>query len=350
MKTVMITGGAGFIGSNLAHYLSRNLPNTDIVIVDDFSGGYVENIPTDGVITTYEEDVCSEMLSNIFRDHKPTVVYHLAAYAAECLSPFIRKFNYQNNLIGTANVVNNCIEHGVEKIVFGSSIAVYGRQGDYNDFKPIQEKYLTLDEFDEPDPQDPYGVAKLACELDIEIAHKQHGLNYTIFRMHNVFGPRQNMWDKYRNAIGIWMRQVRNGEPITIFGDGSQVREFTFVDDIMYYLYKAGMDRSNSGLYNLGTSQPVKIIDAATWVYKAMMDAEPSLQPVEIVHLPSRHEAMSPTCNHDLISKTYGNVSITDLSSALAKTATWYLDQKDREPQNMSEYYEITEGMPEVWK
>ena len=149
------------------------------------------------------------VLANIFKNSKPDYVFHFAAYAAEGLSPFIRTYNYDNNLKATAAIVNECIKHDVKRLVFTSTLAVYG----YGYGGIFDEKQT-------PKPIDPYGVAKYACEMDIQIAGEQHGLDWCIIRPHNVYGIKQNIWDKYRNVLGIWMYQHLNGEPMTIFGDG----------------------------------------------------------------------------------------------------------------------------------
>ena len=117
-------------------------------------------------------------------------MFHLAAYAAEGLSPFIRRFNYQNNLIGSINLINLSVRHDVERFVFTSSVAVYGTG------------QLPMTEDQVPVPEDPYGNAKLAVERDLVCAHDMFGLGYTIFRPHNVYGEYQNIGDNYRNVVG----------------------------------------------------------------------------------------------------------------------------------------------------
>ena len=137
---------------------------------------------------------------------KKKLVFIILLYAAEGLSPFIRKYNYENNLI-TFNLITCSIEYGIERFIFASSMAVYG------------DKYVHL-LVAETAPTDPYGVAKYAVEMDLKIAFNQHGLKYTIIRPHNFYGINQNIWDKYRNVLGIWMYQILNGSNPTIFGDG----------------------------------------------------------------------------------------------------------------------------------
>ena len=154
---ILITGVAGLLGSRLADWIIENTEN-EVIGVDDMSGGYEENVSDK--VHLYKRDLSIDNIDDLFEEWKPDVVYHLAAYAAEGLSPFIRKFNYRNNLVSTANVINECIKHNVKRLVFTSSMAVYGHG------KP------PFHEDDLPCPIDPYGIAKYGAEMDIKIAGK----------------------------------------------------------------------------------------------------------------------------------------------------------------------------------
>ncbi len=154
---ILVTGVAGLLGSRMAEWILDNIPDCKVVGIDDLSGGYVDNV--DDRVEFVEGDVSGD-IDSLFEEHKFDYVYHFAAYAAEGLSPFIRKFNYHSNLVSTANVVNNCINHGVKRLIFTSSIATYG-----DNTPPFSEDQRC-------DPMDPYGVAKYACEMDIKIARK----------------------------------------------------------------------------------------------------------------------------------------------------------------------------------
>jgi UDP-glucose 4-epimerase len=147
-------------------------------------------------------------------------VFHLAAYAAEGLSHFIKRFNYSNNLLGSVNLINASVNFDVKCVVFTSSIAVYGANQ-----VPMTEDIV-------PKPEDSYGIAKYAVELELEESHKMFGLNYITFRPHNVYGEYQNIGDMYRNVIGIFMNQIMQGKPVTIFGDGEQTRAFSYIGDV----------------------------------------------------------------------------------------------------------------------
>ena len=174
-KTVLITGVAGLLGSRLADWIIENKPEYKVVGIDDLSGGYESNVHPK--VDLWQVDLVKHPISVCFEKNKFDYVFHFAAYAAEGLSPFIRCFNYDNNLKVTARIVNECIKNDVKRLVFTSTLAVYG-----HGYGGI------FDEIQIPKPIDPYGVAKYACEMDIQIANEQHGLDYCIIRPHNVYG------------------------------------------------------------------------------------------------------------------------------------------------------------------
>ena len=217
---VLITGVAGLLGSRLADWILKNKPEYEVVGIDDLSGGYYENVDSRVDFWNLNLSKDTNSLSRCFNSNEFDYVFHFAAYAAEGLSPFIRTFNYDNNLRATAAIVNECIKHDIKRLVFTSTMAVYGH-GEGGIFHEDMRR----------NPIDPYGIAKMACERDIEVANEQHGLDYCIIRPHNVYGAKQNIWDKYRNVLGIWMYYILNDQPITIFGDGSQRRAFSYIDD-----------------------------------------------------------------------------------------------------------------------
>ena len=226
----MITGVAGLLGSNLADWIIENCSGYNVIGIDNLFGGYIENVNSDVVF--YKRDLVTDSIDDIFRENDIEYVYHMAAYAAEGLSPFIRMFNYKQNCLATANVINCCIKYGVKRLVFTSSMSIYGH-GDMSQTR--------FDEDDQPRPIDPYGIAKYACEMDIRVAGEQHGLDWCIIRPHNIFGKKQNIWDKYRNVLGIWMYQTLHNEPMLIYGDGEQTRAFTYVGDNMRPLWNAAI-------------------------------------------------------------------------------------------------------------
>src|SRR5947207_10978733 len=154
---ILVTGAAGFIGSHVAEQLLAR--GHEVVGLDDLSGGFADNVPKGAVF--YEGSVLdTALVPRIFAEHRMTHVFHLAAYAAEGLSHFIRRFNYTNNVVGSMNLINAAVRHEVECFVFTSSIAVYGALE-----PPMREEQA-------PRPEDPYGIAKYAVELDLAAAEK----------------------------------------------------------------------------------------------------------------------------------------------------------------------------------
>lgn len=327
---VLITGIAGLLGSRLADWLITKHPNIKVVGIDDLSGGYKENV--NSKVDFWQMDLAEHPIENCFEVHKPDYVFHFAAYAAEGLSPFIRTYNYRNNLISTAKIINECIKHDVKRLVFTSSMAVYGH-GEGGIFHEDMRR----------NPIDPYGIAKMACERDIEIANEQHGLDYTIIRPHNVFGANQNIWDKYRNVLGIWMYYHMQGKPITIFGDGSQTRAFSYIDDSLEPLWKAATTpEASRQIINLGGIKEYTINQAADILSEVVGGAEK-------VYLEKRHEVHIAVPTYQKSIDILGFEHKTDLKEGLTKMWEWALKQPKRERFVWSNY-EVEKGIYNFWK
>ena len=246
MTGSLVTGAAGFMGSHVVDHLIGM--GHDVIALDDLSGGFRDNVNPSA--TFVEGSVVDrELVDRLFRENPIDYVYHLAAYAAEGLSHFIKRFNYTNNLIGSVNIINACVNSGrVKCLVFTSSIAVYGRNQ-----VPMKEDLV-------PQPEDPYGIAKYAVELDLKESHEMFGLDHIIFRPHNVYGERQNIADKYRNVIGIFMNQILRGEPLTVFGDGEQTRAFSYIDDVAPVIARSVERRdSYNKIFNVGADTPYSV-------------------------------------------------------------------------------------------
>ena len=301
--TVLVTGGAGFLGSHVADQLIAR--GHEVVVLDDLSGGREDNVP-EAARFVRGSIVDEELVESIFREHRIRHVYHLAAYAAEGLSHFIRRFNYRNNLIGSVNLLNSSVNHDVECFVFTSSIAVYG-----SNQLPMSEDMV-------PQPEDPYGIAKLAVEQDLRVAHEMFGTNYVIFRPHNVYGERQNIGDRYRNVIGIFMNQIMRGEPLTIFGDGRQTRAFTYVGDIAPVIAQAPSTPTAYGeVFNVGADTPEEVNRLAELVGRAM-GIEPKIR-----HLPARNEVVHAYSSHDKVRAFFDCPPETSLEDGLGRMAAW---------------------------
>src|SRR6266550_1938765 len=255
MAVSLVTGAAGFIGSHVVDHCLRL--GHRVVALDDLSGGFADNVPR-GATFVKGSILDHELINTLFAEHGFDYVYQLAAYAAEGLSHFIRRFNYNNNLIGSMNLIDAAVNNNVKRFVFTSSIAVYGAGQ-----TPLTEDMA-------PIPEDPYGVAKLAVEQDLKCAHHMFGLAYTIFRPHNVYGERQNIADKYRNVIGIFMNQILHGEPLSVFGDGLQTRAFSYVGDIAPIIARAPLEPAAiNETFNIGADTPYTILQLAGEIGRA---------------------------------------------------------------------------------
>jgi UDP-glucose 4-epimerase len=326
---ILITGVAGLIGSRLADWITANYPEHEIIGIDNLSGGYKNNV--NSYVKFYEIDCKDKGIKDIFETHKPDYVYHFAAYAAEGLSPFIRTYNYQNNLEATANIVNECIKHDVKRLVFTSTMAVYGHGN-----PPFDESHT-------PAPIDPYGIAKYACEMDIKVAGEQHGLDWCIIRPHNVYGNKQNIWDKYRNVLGIWMNQYMNDLPMSIFGDGEQKRAFSFIDDCLEPLWKAAIDkRASKEIINLGSGTFYTINEANSILREVIGDGT-------YIYKEGRHEVKDahPTWDKSVVLLDYKDT--TTLHDGLEIMWQWAKNQPKRE-QFVWDNYEIEKGIYTFWK
>ena len=299
----LVTGGAGFIGSHVAkHCLDMG---HEVVVLDDLSGGFRDQVP-EGARFVEGSILDVALLDRLFREHKFDYVYHLAAYAAEGLSHFIRRFNYTNNVVGSVNLINESIKHDVKCFVFTSSIAVYGHAE-----PPFREETTPL-------PVDPYGVAKYAVELDLQAAHEMFGLNYVIFRPHNVYGEHQNLGDPYRNVIGIFMNQVMKGEPMTVFGDGTQTRAFSFVDDVAPHIAGSVVVPAAFGhSFNIGADIPYSV-NQLTEVVSEAFGVAPNVR-----HLPARNEVLHAYSDHAAANKLFGGGQPVSLRDGIERMAAW---------------------------
>jgi UDP-glucose 4-epimerase len=272
------------------------------------------------------------LVDRLFAERRFDHVYHLAAYAAEGLSHFIKRFNYTNNVIGSVNVLNASINTGVQTFVFASSIAVYGSTP-----PPMTEEHL-------PAPEDSYGIAKYAVEMELKACRDLFGLNYVIFRPHNVFGPRQNIGDRYRNVVGIFMNQILQGQPMTIFGDGTQTRAFSYIDDVAPMMAEA-IDRPESWnqTFNVGADQPYSLLELANAV-AAAMGVTPRVQ-----HLEARHEVQHAHSSHEKAHRIFGIQPQTPLTTGLERMAVWVRAHGARTSAPFEDI-EITRQLPAAWQ
>jgi UDP-glucose 4-epimerase len=328
-KTALITGIAGFMGSHVAdHCLKEGLK---VVGVDDLSGGFRENVP-EGVEFVHGSVCDPVFVKKLFLKHRFDYVYHLAAYAAEGLSHFIRHFNYEVNLQGSILLINESVKHDVKCFVFTSSIAVYGPGQ-----TPMTEDMV-------PRPEDPYGISKYAVELDLRAAHEMFGLKFAVFRPHNVYGERQNIADRYRNVIGIFMNQVMQGQPMTVFGDGLQTRAFSHIDDVAPIIARAPfVSAAYQQVCNVGADQPYSVLELAREVASAFgVEAQ-------VKHLAARSEVVHAFSTHDKVRGLFGDGAQITLKEGIQRMAVW---AKARGPMAAVNFnnIEVSKNLPASWR
>lgn len=327
--TCLVTGGAGFMGSHLCSDLTASGYN--VIALDDLSGGFVENVPQGTKFVQGSiNDV--ELVEKIFKEDKIDYIFHLAAYAAEGLSHFIKRFNYTNNLIGTINLINAAVNHEVKCFVFTSSIAVYGTNQ-----VPMTED-LT------PMPEDSYGIAKYAVEMDLKVSHEMFGLNYIVFRPHNVYGERQNIGDKYRNVIGIFMNQMMQDKPVTVFGDGEQTRAFSYIGDVSPIIARSiETPEAYNQIFNVGADTPYTVNYLAEVVAKAMN------KPLRKVHLDARNEVVNAYASHAKIRSVFGEHIKASLEEGVKRQADWALKAGSKASAKF-ENIEVSKNLPPSWR
>lgn len=336
---VLITGVAGLVGANFSEYLlskRSELGINKVFGVDNLSGGYIENLHLEdenfifvkAELSDKEEQALVEL---VFKENKIDYIFHFAAYAAEGLSPFIRQYNYISNVLPTTFLINMGIKYNIRRFVFTSSMATYGRNE-----TPFDEDML-------PNPIDPYGIAKYACEMDLRVAYEQHGMEYSIILPHNIYGKYQNIWDPYRNVLGIWMYKATKGEPFTIYGDGEQTRAFSYIDDILPCLWNAAVyEKAKNERINLGGKRHVSLNEAA----ELLKDITGTNR---VVYLEPRHEVKHAWSSYEKSEKLLDYVENTSFRDGLRLMWEWVKRQKERSRIFWPEY-ELEKNIYSYWK
>jgi UDP-glucose 4-epimerase len=304
----------------------------EVTATDDLSGGFVENVP-DGAEWVEGDLRDRDFVAGLWKGRSFDYVYHLGAYAAEGLSHFIRAYNYRNNIEASMNLINNAVVADAERFVFTSSIAVYGAGQ-----SPMSEEMV-------PRPEDPYGIAKYAVELDLEAAHRMFGLEYTVFRPHNVYGERQNIADPYRNVIGIFMNRVLQGEAMPVFGDGKQTRAFSHISDVAPAIAASPLiDGTRNEVFNIGADEPTTVLELAKLTAEAL-----AVEP-EMVHLDPRKEVVHAFADHSKLRRIFGHTEPLPLREGLRRMADWVRERGPSEPIEFPGAIEIERELPPSWR
>ena len=329
MAKCLVTGGAGFIGAHLARALVER--EHDVVVLDDMSGGFPDNV--DERARLVEGSIVDHaLIDDLFATESFDHVYHLAAYAAEGLSHFIKRFNYTNNVIGSVNLINASVNNEVECFVFTSSIAVYGAGQ-----VPMREDMR-------PEPEDSYGIAKFAVEQELAVSHEMWGLDYAIFRPHNVYGELQNIGDRYRNVLGIFINQIMQGQPLSIFGNGEQSRAFSYVGDIVPAIADAPFTPGARGeVFNVGADTPYSVNQLADVVRNAM-----GVPDHPVVHHEARNEVLHAFSDHSKTARVFGEPEGTSLEEGVERMVRW---AREHGPRKTDEFagVEVLRNLPASW-
>jgi UDP-glucose 4-epimerase len=329
-QRVLVTGAAGFIGS---HVVDSCLDlGMEVVATDDLSGGFRENVP-DGAEWVEGDLRDARFVTGLWDSGRFDVVYHLGAYAAEGLSHFIRAYNYRTNLEASVNLINESVKRDCERFVFTSSIAVYG----------AGQVPMTEDQV--PQPEDPYGISKYAVELDLAAAHEMFGLDYTVFRPHNVYGERQNIADRYRNVIGIFMNNVLQEKPMPVFGDGRQTRAFSHIVDVAPVIAESPLVAASANeVYNIGADTPYTILELAEEIARAF-----GVEPV-VEHLEARNEVVHAFSDHAKVRSHFDPPAPLNLHDGIERMAAWVRRHGSRDPIEFLGEIEVERKLPPSWR
>lgn len=310
---ILCTGGAGFIGSHLVDKLIKE--KHDVYVIDDMSGGSYANLhwivverAKLAVIDLRDDLLVDEAIEEI----KPEIIFHLAANAAENKAQFSPVDITSRNWNTFINTLTPFIKYGGKRFVFISSIAVYGT---------LQTPFK---ETDKPEPEDLYGITKLAAEQTLKIMSKVHGFEYVIARPHNVYGPRQNMRDPYRNVVTIWMNALLRKKPVYVYGDGLMRRCFSYIDDVIDPLYKCGFENVNGMTFNIGSDENYSL--------NALSNCIGQFIHLERTYLPKRIQEVKEAIADHSLCKKYLGYHETPLVEGIKKTWEWCKQQGPQKP------------------
>jgi UDP-glucose 4-epimerase len=329
-KKVLVTGGAGFIGSWLVDEIVDRGHN--VVSVDDLSGGFQSNV--NKKCKFIKVDLRNyQKVTKIFSDEKFDTVFHLAAYAAEGQSIFSPIEINDINITPMNNLLVAAVNNNIQKFIFTSSMAVYGsQQPPFNEDMP-------------PMPEDPYGCGKTYCESMLNIFARTYNFDYVILRPHNVYGPKQNISDPFRNVLGIWINRIMKGKEPYIFGDGEQERAFSYIGDVAPAIANAGLEsKANGQTINVGSKEVTTINEACRIVLKAL---DSKLKPIYEDERPG--EVKYAYCTSEKSEKLLSYKTATNLGEGVKIMVKWAKEFGPQEPTYRLPL-EITKKAPYVWR
>jgi UDP-glucose 4-epimerase len=330
MKKVLITGVAGFMGSHLADAFLKK--GYSVVGIDNLIGGTLDNVPSQ--VDFYNLDLDDlGLIEDKFAG--VDLVVHTACTAYEGLSVFSPSLIVRNTVQITVNVMSACMKNHVPKIVYLSSMARYGSQT----ITPFTEDMI-------PNPQDPYGIAKFSSELLIKNIAETHGMDYVILVPHNIIGPRQKFDDPFRNVASIMINRLLQGKPPVIYGDGSQTRCFTFMNDVTNPLMRAcESDVVDGMVINVGPDEEVITINELA---NKIMNLMGLVMPP--IYMPGRpQEVKSASCSADRARQLLNYKTSTPLESGLQQLIDYIKDRGQKEFDYHLPLEFVTNKTPTTW-
>jgi len=333
---VLVTGGAGFIGSYVVGLLIEK--GETVYSVDDLSGGYWRNVNSKCKFNKLNL-VNKRKTKDYIEKVRPEIIYHLAADATEGRSQFTPISCTERNYLTFLNTIVPAIKTGLKKFVFVSSMSVYGKQK-----PPFFEEM-------KPRPEDIYAVSKAACENALRIFSEVFGFEYTIIRPHNCYGPRQNIADPYRNVIGIFINCLLNNKNYFVYGNGQQKRSFTYIDDLVPYIIKAGtLGKFNGEIFNIGPDDAVTINQLSGKILNIFFGEKipDNLKPVFLPDRPK--EVKIAYCSNKKAISTLHYKTNTSLDEGLKLMIEWARELGPQKFHYLKNLELENESTPKTWK
>jgi len=306
--------------------------------VDDLSGGFMRNVNPESNFTKLdlrERDATAAFVGKV----KPELLFHLAADATEGRSQFTPLQCTERNYLAYLNTLVPAVRHGLSKVVLTSSMSVYGAQK-----PPFDETMPRM-------PEDVYGVGKASMERATEILSEVHGFSTVIIRPHNVYGPRQNLSDPYRNVISIFINCLLRNKKFYIYGDGEQQRAFSYIDDFTPYILKVGFDeRANGEIFNIGPVEEVSINRLAEVVLEKFFEGKAVSEHLKPEHLPPRpKEVKDAFCTVDKAKKMLGYKTTVPFEEGIGKMIAWAREIGPQQPVYLEDFELPHEKIPRTW-
>lgn len=324
---IIVTGAAGFIGSHLLDYLLGL--GYEVVGIDNYSVGNYQHTAIKRLDLLKNQKEISKLISTF----KPKVIYHLAAWAHEGLSQFSPTRIIENNLNAYLTILIPAINSKVKKIILFSSMSVYGNQ------KPPFTENM------DRKPIDIYGVAKTAMEQTTEILADVHNFEYVILRLHNVYGPRQNMADPYRNVIAIFINCLLRRKSFYIYGDGEQKRAFSYIDELIPYLAKVGWEDVANKIINIGSSKPYTINQLANEILKHFINVPAP------IYLPDRpQEVKNAYASSKMAQKLLSYKDQTSFQEGIKKMVYWAKSVGPVKQRYLKRLELLSHNTPRTWR